>query len=179
MSAKVELRSYPLVVDLPATLIDRIVESIESQMPAGFTLQRSSPRTLRFHVSPMAASRADSLKPQFGMSQIGVRNRDGITPQSIAWAVWLVLDSLINMSKSGGLPWPSDIAATLRAYAESGDDGIRSWVASKAGFRVEFPSIPLDGVQMAAPSGLRLPMPLAKKYRLPSDGPVTSPGNDG
>jgi hypothetical protein len=163
-------------MELPEPLVDRIVSSIQSPLPDGFTLEKSGPRTIRFRVSPLLATKARA-RSAFGMSQVGVRNRDGITPQSIAWATWMVLDSLAKMSRSVGLPWTKEQAVRLEAYAESTGHEVRAWVTNESGFRLDFPPIALDLSEMAPPSGGRLPFPLARRYQLPPNGPITSPGN--
>lgn len=170
-------------MELPIDLVDRILVSIESQMPEGLTLKRGPRgRAINFRVSRELAAKAHHAGPHLGLTQIGVRNRDGITSQSLAYAMWMVLDSLlmVSRSKSGaGLPWPRELAKTLEAYAETDTDGIHSWITNSAGFRIDFPLVSIEGVQMAPPSGFRLPFPLAKKYRLPPSGPITSPRNYG
>jgi hypothetical protein len=66
-------------MELPSVLIERIVASIESQMPVGFTLEISTRgRMLTFRVSPELAQSVPG--PHLGLSQIGVRNRTASHP---------------------------------------------------------------------------------------------------
>jgi hypothetical protein len=92
--------------------------------------------------------------------------------------MWMVLDSLLRMSRAIDLPWDRDTARQSEADAEVRDEAVHGWVADiDATFRVDFPDVQLDGVSFARPSGPRLPVPLARSCRLPTSGPVTSPRN--
>jgi hypothetical protein len=167
-------------MDLPEELVDRILASIQSRMPDGFTFDKFDPRAVNFRVTPeLATATSFHHLAYIWSSQIGARNRDGISPRSIAWATWLVLDSLIHASRSTGLPWAKQVAKGLQAYADSDHQGIRCWVADSRGFRLDFPPIEIGGIAMAPPSGWRLPFPLLKRYRLPREGPITAPGARG
>jgi hypothetical protein len=158
--------------------MERILTSVQSRMPNGLTLHQvpGTGHMVSFRIDPLHKRGAAGLKFREG-SALGVRNRDGITPESIAWATWMLLDSLIRSSKRTGMPWPKDAATALQAYAEAVPAGINSWVADGGQFRIDFPTISLHGVAMRPPTAARLPFPLVKRYRLPTWGPITSPGN--
>jgi hypothetical protein len=164
-------------MELPGFLIDRIIESVQTQMPDGLTLVQVRSTVINFLVTRDLAATVDQVAVFPQISKVGVRNRDGISPRSVAWATWLVVDDAVRMSRRVGLPWPRDVAAKTEAYAQVDGPGIRTWVTDGAGFRVDFPVISLEGVQFVKPTGWRLPFPLAKKYRLPTTGPITAPNN--
>jgi hypothetical protein len=134
-------------------------------------------QVINFRASRELAATVGRASAYWG-SQVGVRNRDGITPQSVAWAVWMVLDSAIQMSRRTGLPWPKETARGLHAYADAKSDlAVIAWVSDNGTFRLDFPSISLTGVERVPPTGSRLPFTLLRKYELPTDRPVTDPNN--
>jgi hypothetical protein len=112
-------------------------------------------------------------------AQMAVRNRDGISPTSIAWVVWNNLETLLEMSRRSGTPFAAEQAAYMQAYAQPVGDEIQAWLLHADTMqRVDLPPIPLTGVTMEPPRGLRLPFRLPRRYELPTDGsPVTSPDN--
>jgi hypothetical protein len=172
-----DIRSFVNVrtVDLPDFLVERIVNAMQAQMPEGMAVVKARSRVINLRASRELA--ASIGRPSaFWASQVGVRDRDGLSPQSVAWATWMVLDSALHMSRRLGIPWPKDVAGRTHAYAEAkGNLAVVGWVTDGADFRVDFPAISLAGVEWVEGTGGRFAV--SKKYRLPADGPVTDPGN--
>lgn len=166
------------VVDLPVLLVERIIASVQAGLPDNVTLHQIHSRSIRIERrSAVGAPSGRLAAPVRWTSQIGVRNRDGIRPQSIAWAMWMLLDSCVQMARATGAPWQKDIARGMRAYAQSEVGQIHGWITVDAASDLRFAPVSLDGVQMMPPSGRRLPFPLSKRHRLPNEGPISSPWN--
>lgn len=169
------VRGYRVGMELPPEFVEATVAAVQGSMPADFRVTQTGSTILRFS-APRGVPGVAGARPVRWVSRIGVRNRDGVSSQSLAWAVWLVLDDLVHMSRSTGLPWPKQASATLEAFAEAQDGEIRSWVTDGRGFRVDFDPINCAGVRRIAPSGMgRITDRLRPKGRLPLDGPITSP----
>jgi hypothetical protein len=78
--------------------------------------------------------------------------------------MWMVLDSLLRMSRAIDLPWDRDTARQSEADAEVRDEAVHGWVADiDATFRVDFPDVQLDvlrapiGSTSTGASGQKLP----------------------
>ncbi|MCW2541948.1 MAG: hypothetical protein JWN95_3673 [Frankiales bacterium] len=160
-------------MQIPPELIDRIVQSVQTQLPEGLSIVRVSPRAFELHLTP-ELSRSLGRGPRRPWHHpIGVRNRDGITPQSIAWAVWTVLDTLIHASRRWGVPWKPSAAKHLYADAERrGDSNVYGWITNDSEIRGDFPPISLNGILMTRPSWRRLPVPFVRRHSIPVTGPV-------
>lgn len=117
-------------MNVPDPLFERIVASIESGCARDSACQGAFSLCSVCRQSGVGPRYERRIGAHIGSSQIAVRNRDGITPPSIAGAVWLILDSLIKVSPRAGLPWPRGAAKTLEAYADRTESRISGWVAN-------------------------------------------------
>jgi hypothetical protein len=168
--------------DLPEHLIDEIIEAIRTVLPEDTLITKESPRLVEYQSRVVVNNQRGRYSRVIGRyAQTSVRNRDGISPVSIAWVVWNNLDIVLTMSRQSGTPWPADVAVSMQAYAQPTPDGnaISAWLMHTDTMeRIELPLISLDGVEMEPPRGFRLPFRLPNRYELPEDGsPVTSPEN--
>jgi hypothetical protein len=167
---------------LPDHLVEAIIEAIASVLPAEVRITRESPRLVAYECRIVMHNRRGRYSRTVARyAQMAPRNRDGISPTSIAWVVWNNLDTVLIMSRQSGVPFPAEQAAAMQAYAQPTAHGtaISAWLMHTDSLeRVELPLLSLDGVQFEAPRGPRLPFRLGRRYELPTDGsPVTSPDN--
>jgi hypothetical protein len=170
-------RHYSEEVLLPEVIVDRIMISVRTVLPEGMIVKYEPPKVMSLFLPAEAAAAFGRSVRVAWTSMVGVRNRDGVNERSVAWATWMVLDSIVRMSRSTGVPWPREQAQSLHAYALPVGDRIESWVADDAGFRADVPPIDIAGLNVRPPSGARLPFPLLAHHRLPKSGPVTDPSN--
>jgi hypothetical protein len=165
--------------DLPDHLVDAILASIHAVVP-DVVITRESARVVEYQSTVRTHNQLGRYSRVVARyAQMAVRNRDGISPTSIAWVVWNNLETLLDMSRRSGTPFPAEQAASMQAYAQPVADEIHAWLLHTDTMqRVDLPAIPLVGVRMEPPRGLRLPFRLPHRYELPTDGrPVTSPDN--
>jgi hypothetical protein len=162
-------------MEFPDVLVERMVEALRTTLPPMIVVERPYPTVLNFWIGREDALTFGRSVAFFWNVKVGARNRDGITPYSIAWSWCYVLDALVHMSRSGGAPWPSGEAKHMVSYAQPEGDAVLGWVQGPDGARTEFPPISLASVPLAPPTHPRLPFPIAHRYRLPTSGPITVP----
>lgn len=146
-------------MDFPGFLVERMIGAVQAQMPEGMSVVSARSRVINFRASAELAATIGRRPGAVWVSQVGARDRDGLTPQSVAWGTWMVLDSAVHMSRSLGVPWPRAVAGRTHAYAEAKADlAVLAWVTDGADLRVDFPAISLAGVEWVAGTGGRFPI---------------------
>jgi hypothetical protein len=162
-------------VDLPEVVIERMIESLRGGLPASVAVERPYPSVLRFHVEREEARLFDYPVSIRWATKLGVRNRDGVHPYSIAFAWCFVLDALVHMARKTGVPWRKADVQHIVSYAEPIGGSVHGWLVPANQTRIEFPPISLTRVEPSAPIRPKLPFPLLARYRLPTAGPVQLP----